>query len=46
MKRFFLFVTALTALGFGSEAPADSLKIVATTSDLAAIAKAVAGDKA
>ena len=46
MKRFFLLVTALTALGFGSEAPADPLKIVATTSDLAAIAKAVAGDKA
>ncbi len=46
MKRFFFFLTALTALCFGTEALADKLRIVATTSDLAAIAKAVAGDKA
>lgn len=46
MKRFSFLLTALTTLFFGTEALADKLKIVATTSDLAAIAKAVAGDKA
>ena len=46
MKRHLFLITALTALCFGTEALADKLKIVATTSDLAAIAKAVAGDKA
>jgi ABC-type Zn uptake system ZnuABC Zn-binding protein ZnuA len=46
MKRFGLLITALLTACLAGEASADKLNIVATTSDLAAIAKAVAGDKA
>ncbi|MFO7534127.1 MAG: metal ABC transporter substrate-binding protein [Kiritimatiellia bacterium] len=46
MKRFELWVMALLAGGLVCEARAAKLKIVTTTSDLAAIAGAVAGDKA
>ncbi len=46
MNRFRLLITALLAGCFAGEASADKLKIVATTSDLTSIAKAVAGDKA
>jgi zinc/manganese transport system substrate-binding protein len=41
-----ILMAAMTALCLGGETRADSLKIVSTTSDLAAIARAVAGDKA
>jgi ABC-type Zn uptake system ZnuABC Zn-binding protein ZnuA len=46
MRNNLLPVIALTALCLGGEALADRIKIVTTTSDLAAIARAVAGDKA
>jgi len=46
MKNDLFLVIALTALCLGGEALADRIKIVTTTSDLAAIAKAVAGDRA
>ncbi len=46
MRSIIAIATACVALYLGTEAMADRLKIVTTTSDLAAIAKAVAGDKA
>ena len=46
MKRIIALATACVALCVGTDAMAERLKIVTTTSDLAAIAKAVAGDKA
>ncbi len=46
MKRFGLLITMLLTSCLVSAATSDKLRIVATTSDLAAIAKAVAGDKA
>jgi ABC-type Zn uptake system ZnuABC Zn-binding protein ZnuA len=46
MKRFELLITALLATCLAGAASAAKLKIVTTTTDLAAIAKAVAGDKA
>ncbi len=46
MKRFALLITALLTSCLVSEAGAEKLKIVTTTSDLAAIARVVAGDKA
>ncbi len=46
MKRFGLLIIALLAACLVSAASADKLNIVATTSDLAAIAKVVAGDRA
>ncbi len=46
MKTIIALVTACAALCLGTEAMAEHLKIVTTTSDLAAIAKAVAADKA
>ena len=46
MKRYISPLAALTVFCFGAEAIAEKLKIVTTTSDLAAIAGAVAGGKA
>ncbi len=46
MKHCEILMAAMMALCLGGEARADRLKIVTTTSDLAAIAKAVAGDRA
>jgi len=46
MKTFIVLVTAYAALCLGRDAMAERLKIVTTTSDLAAIARAVVGDKA
>ena len=46
MKTIIALVTTCATLCLGAEAMAGRLKIVTTTSDLAAIAKAVAGDKA
>ncbi len=46
MRTIIALVTTCAALGLGTEAMAERLKIVTTTSDLASIAKAVAGDKA
>ena len=46
MKRFGLSITALLACCLALGASADKLRVVATTSDLAAIARAVAGEKA
>lgn len=46
MKKFRLLITALLTSCIVSGANADRLKIVTTTSDLAAIARAVSGDKA
>ena len=46
MKKKLSLFTILTALCLGTGALAETLNIVTTTSDLAAIAKAVAGNKA
>lgn len=46
MKTRIVLATACAALCLGPNARAERLKIVTTTADLAAIAKAVAGDKA
>jgi len=46
MKRWGLLITALLTSGLAGEGAADPLNIVTTTPDLAAIARAVAGDKA
>ena len=46
MKALLRTLGVLAALGFGLAAQAAPLKIVATTTDLAAIARAVAGDEA
>ncbi len=46
MKYPIFMISALAALCLGNETRGDRLKIVTTTSDLAAITRAVAGDKA
>jgi zinc/manganese transport system substrate-binding protein len=46
MKTILVIAITCAVLGLGTGAMAERLKIVTTTSDLAAIAKAVAGDKA